>query len=100
MICSGDQYGNQVVLRDRTGSQIGILTLGGGELLGNSRSFVVVRYGNMIYTMNENQQQLGSVPLPSDYRIQNITEDGFTARTGNMLQKYDMYCNHIGSTNV
>ena len=95
MIANVIQYGNLLVIRDQTGNQIGSISLNGGEVLGHSSKFVLVRYGNNCITMNENSQQLGMTPIPSGYRIQGITDSGFSARTGNVIEVYDQYCNHI-----
>jgi len=100
MIRIAEQYGQQLVLFDEGGHMIETLSLNGGEFLGHTTSYVVIRYQNMIVTYNENGDQLGNITLPSDYRIQSITDSGFCARTGNILEKYDPYCNYLGPVSV
>lgn len=100
MISSVIQYDSLLVVRDQNGQQIGTISLGGGEFLGYSSSFIVLRYGNMIVTTDENQRQLGNIGLPGDYVITGITNNGFLARTGRILQVYDPYCNHIGIQSI
>jgi len=91
MIASAILYGSLLVLRDKNGTQIGSISLNGGEFLGYSSNFIVLRYGNMIITRDVNDHQLGNLPLPSDYVIIGITNSGFMARTGNLLQSYAPY---------
>jgi hypothetical protein len=100
MITAAILYDSLLVLRDNKGNQIGSISLNGGEFLGYSSNFIVLRYGNMIITRDEKDRQLGNLPLPSVYVITGITNSGFMARTGSLLQSYDMHCNHIGSQNI
>jgi len=95
MIATVTQYGNLLIVRDRAGNQIGNISTGGGEVLGHSSSFVVLRFGGQIVTYNENGNRMGFTQIPSDYRVQSITESGFCTRTGNMVLVYDSYCNNI-----
>jgi len=96
MISSADQYGNQISLRDRSGQQVGNLTIAqNAEFLGHSSTFVVIRNGGMIITLDENQHTLGSVVLPLDYRIGGITDSGFYAKTGGLTIVFDPNCNII-----
>lgn len=96
MISSVIQYDSLLVVWDESGQKIGSISIGGGELLGFSNTFILLRYGNMFSTVDENQHQLGNIVLPEDYVIIGITNSGFLARTGRLLQVYDLYCNHIG----
>jgi hypothetical protein len=95
MIANVTQYGNLLVIRDRSGNQIGSISTGGGEFLGHSSAFVVLRFGGQIVTYNSDGNRIGHIQLPTDYRIQSITESGFCARTGNMILVYDSYCNNV-----
>jgi len=97
MIASATQYGSMVILRDQLGQQVGSLSISNGQLLGFSRDFVVIQFGNMITTMDENQRTLGTIPLDSSFRVQGINESGFSTRTGNMVFSYDKYCRQVGS---
>lgn len=95
MIATVIQYGNLLIVRDRNGNQLGTISTGGGDFLGHSSSFVVLRFGTQIVTYNENGDRLGITQIPEDYRIQSITESGFCARTGNLMLVYDSYGNNI-----
>jgi len=97
MIASATQYGSLVILRDQSGNQIGSLSISSGQMLGFSRDFVLVKFGNMYITMDVNQTTLGSIPLDSSFTIQGITESGFSARTGRMVISYDKYCRQVGT---
>lgn len=97
MIATVTQYGSMLVLRDQHGQQVGNMSISGGDLVGHSRDFVVIKYDNMYYTINENQQQLGNLQLDSSFRFQSVTDSGFTVRTGNMITSYDKYCRKIDS---
>lgn len=100
MIAQVSQHGSILVLRDNTGSQINTLSISNGELLGHSGKFVVIQYGDMIVTMNENQNILGRIILDSSYRISGITDSGFHAKTGSMIVAYNSMCEHINSFSV
>ena len=99
MITSAVQYGSQVAIYEN-GTPLGNVQISGGDFLGHSRNFLLVRYGNLYVTFNETNHQMGSVPLPADYTIQSITDSGFVARTGNLLIQYDMFCQQRGTTSV
>lgn len=96
MISSVIQYDSILVVRDETGQTIGTISTGGGEFIGYSNTFILLRYGNMYSTVDENQRPLGSTILPEDYEITGITSSGFLARTGRLMQVSDPYCNHVG----
>jgi hypothetical protein len=96
MISSVIQYDSLLVVRDETGQQIGTISLGGGQFIGYSNTFILLRYGNMYATVDENQYPMGNTILPGDFVITGITNNGFLARTGQLLQMYDPYCNHVG----
>jgi hypothetical protein len=100
MIGSVIQYASLLVVWDEHGQKIGTISLNGGEMLGYSNSFVLLRYGNMIITTDANQRQFGSIVLPANYQITGITNNGFMARTGQTLQVYDQYCNHKGVQSI
>ncbi|MFA7157030.1 MAG: hypothetical protein WC123_04985 [Bacilli bacterium] len=100
MIAQVSQHGSILVLRDNTGSQINTILIGNGEFLGHSGKFVVIQYGDMIVTMNENQSILGRIVLDSRYRISGITDSGFHAKTGSMIIAYNSMCEHINSFSV
>lgn len=100
MIVSVIQYGSLLSVRNEQGVQTGTLSMNGGTLLGYSGTFIVLRYGNMIITTDEHQQQLGNVVLPSDWVITGITQNGFLARTGSLIQIYDPWCRHMGNQSV
>ena len=93
MIAQAQQYSSLIVLRDRHGDEVGTLSIGDGIFLGHSRDYVVIQYGDMIVTMDENQRNLGSVVLDQRYRIQGITESGFYAKVDNAVIMYDKFCN-------
>lgn len=95
MFATVTQSGGMLILRDQHGQQVGNLTISNGEFLGHSRDFVVIKYEDMIITMDQNQSKLGSTPLPSNFKVQGVTESGFYARTGNMIVVFDRYCNRI-----
>lgn len=94
MIREAVQYGSLVNLFDEEGSQVGSLSIGNGEFVGHSRDFVVIRYQDMIVTMDSNQRILGRLVIDGRYRIGSITEAGFTARVDSAVEVYDKYCNH------
>lgn len=100
MIGSAIQYGDMLVLRDGFGNTISNLSLNGGEFVGHSSTYVMIRYQNMIVTYDEDGNQLGNYTLPSDFRIQGITDNGFYARTGSILEQFDPYCNYVGPVSV
>lgn len=95
MIRSAQQYGSLLVLYGNDGSQIGSLSIGEGIFLGHSRDFVVVQFSGMIVTMDKDQRTLGRTVLDSRYRIQSITESGFTATVDRVVEVFDKECNHI-----
>lgn len=95
MIATVTQYGSNLIVRDSSGSQIGFISTGGGEFLGHSSSFVVLRFGGQIVTYNEDGNRMGFTQIPTDYKIQSITESGFCARTGSMMLVFDSYCNNV-----
>jgi hypothetical protein len=95
MIATVTQYGSLLVIRDHRGDQIGTISTGGGEFLGHSSTFVVLRFGTQIATYNENGNRLGITQVPESYRIHSITESGFCARTGNLVLVYDQYGNNV-----
>jgi hypothetical protein len=70
------------------------------EFLSYSSIFIVLRYINMIVTGYVNDRLLGIFPLPSGYVITGITNSGFMAQTGSMLQSYDPYRDHIDIQNI
>jgi hypothetical protein len=98
MISSVIQYDSLLVVRDESGQKIGTISLGGGEFVGYSNAFILLRYGNMYQTVDANQYPMGNVILPEDYEITGITGSGFLARTGRLLQMYDEWCKYLGST--
>ncbi|HOX77014.1 MAG TPA: hypothetical protein PLW31_03155 [Bacteroidales bacterium] len=100
MIRSVIQYDSVLVVLDENGNRTGTLPISGAEYLGYANNYIVLRYGNMIVTVDENQRQLGNIVLPGDYVITGITNNGFLARTGRILQVYDPYCNHIGIQSI
>lgn len=100
MIVSVIQYGSLLSVRDERGQQIGTLSISGGTMLGYSNKFIVLRFGNMIITTDENQRQLGNIVMPSEFIISGITNNGFLARTGNLYQVYDPYCRHVGIQSI
>jgi hypothetical protein len=100
MISSVIQYGSLLVVRDETGQQIGSISTGGGEFLGYSGTFILLKYGSMVISMDENQRHFGSTIIPEDYIITGITNSGFLARTGNILLVYDRYCNHTDTQSI
>lgn len=95
MIATVTQYGSNLIVRDSSGSQIGLISTGGGKFLGHSSSFVVLRFGGQIVTYNEDGNRMGFTQIPTDYKIQSITESGFCARTGSMMLVFDSYCNNV-----
>lgn len=100
MIRSVVQYGSILNVWDENDNSIGTLSIGDGEFLGYSSRFILVRYGNMVVSMDENQQNLGHEIFPEDYIIKGITENGFIAETGRIQQLYDPYCNHVGVQSI
>ena len=76
MISSVIQYDSILVVRDENGQTIGTISTGGGEFIGYSNTFILLRYGNMYSTVDENQRPLGSTILPDDYEITGITNNG------------------------
>ena len=100
MIRQAIQYSSIVNIFGDDGTQIGSVTIGSGELLGYSRDFLVIRYGDMIVTKDANDHQLGSLVIDRRYQIMGINESGFTARDGSALEVYDKYCNHQYHTSV
>jgi hypothetical protein len=99
MITSAIQYGSQIAIYEN-GNPIGNVQISGGQFLGHSQNFLLVKYNDLYVTFNEKNHQLGSIPLPADCTIQSITDSGFVARTGNLLIQYDMFCHQRGSTTV
>ena len=95
MINSATQYGDQLVLMGRGGERTGTIILNGGEFLGHSRNFIVVRFGDQVCTFDENETILGAVNLDESFKISGITDSGFYAKTGSVVEVYDWYCNHI-----
>lgn len=95
MIATVNEYGNLLIVRDRNGNQLGTISTGGGEFLGHSSSFVVLRFGSQIVTYDQRGSRLGMAQVPENYRIQSITESGFCARTGSMILVYDSHGNNI-----
>lgn len=100
MIRSVIQYGSILDVRDEQDRNIGTLAIGNGEFLGYSSRFILVRYDNMIVSMDENQYNLGHEIFPEHYIIKGITESGFIAQTGSIQLLYDPYCNHVGTQSI
>lgn len=96
MIATATQYGSLVILRDQSGQQVGSLSISDGIVLGHSRDFVVVKFGKLITTMDENQRTLGTIPLDSNFTICSINESGFSARVDGLTIAFDKYCNQVG----
>jgi|GEM_PF-2664983 len=100
MIGSVIQYDSILAVWDENGTKIGTLSIGGGEMLGYSNKFILLRYGDLIMTTDADQRQLGSTVVPGGYQICGITNSGFLAKTGNILQVYDTHCNHVGIQSI
>jgi len=100
MIRSVVQYGSILDLRNEQDNQIGTLSIGEGMLLGYASNYILVRYDNMIVSFDKNQNRLGHIILPEEYRIQGITQNGFIALTGRLQILYDPYCNQVGTQSI
>jgi len=100
MIFEAQQYGSLLILRNSEGIEIGSLSIGDGEFLGHSRDFVVIRYQDMIVTMDSQQNVLGRLVIDSRYVVRSITEAGFTVKADTAIETYDRYCNHINHYTV
>lgn len=99
MINSAIQYGSQLAIYEGS-QQVGNITIGNGIFLGHSSRFVVVQYDARITVFDQRGNQLGAITLPSDHRVQSITDNGFVARAGSRLIFYDEACNQYDSTSI
>jgi hypothetical protein len=100
MIASVIQYDSILAVWDENGSRIGTLSIGDGEMIGFANTFILLRYSDMIITIDYNQRQLGSIVLPESFDICGITNNGFLAKSDSLLQVYDSWCRHIGVQSI
>ncbi|MBU2652270.1 MAG: hypothetical protein KKA81_15175 [Bacteroidetes bacterium] len=100
MIRTVIQYGSILVARDEQDNHIGSLSIGEGIMLGYASNYILVRYGNMVVSMDVDQNNLGHEIFPEEYKIMGITSGGFIAQTGSIQQLYDPYCNHVGTQSI
>jgi hypothetical protein len=67
-------------------------------MVGYCDSYIDLRNGAHVYTVDPRGYQLGFMTLTEEYRITAVTESGFRIKKGALLESYGSDCRQLSST--